>query len=321
MGQLIKLQDYVSRYEQNIFVYPSRFVQLKIQQWDKLRARWENGELLLQNQREEQYEEDWEEEGNHFLISHMKKLLNFKRKKEEEMDEEEEERGEEENESIFTFTPKFTTIPETEEDLKKLFLEQLFVHQMKWASTTLTEKSIVDRSFYFNEQLKYFLQRFPDTFLVLYSPIFRIKKAPVELETILLTPTDIWCISFIEHEDLAVFQGSKEHFWLKKINKRDEKVLNPLIALNRTGAIVNDILQLVDISLPIRKIVLSRNGYIDYFGQPYDIEFIDRRNYEKWFQFMRGQRTPFKYIQFKAAESLLEFCDTTSIRRLEWEID
>ena len=29
MGQLIKLQDYVSRYEQNIFHYPSRFVLLK----------------------------------------------------------------------------------------------------------------------------------------------------------------------------------------------------------------------------------------------------------------------------------------------------
>lgn len=29
MGQLIKLQDYVSRYQQDIFVYPSRFVRLK----------------------------------------------------------------------------------------------------------------------------------------------------------------------------------------------------------------------------------------------------------------------------------------------------
>ena len=42
MGQLIKLQDYVSRYEQNIFHYPSRFVLLKKQQWEKLRNLWEN---------------------------------------------------------------------------------------------------------------------------------------------------------------------------------------------------------------------------------------------------------------------------------------
>ena len=35
MGQLIKLQNYTSRYEQNIFHYPSRFVMLKKQQWDK----------------------------------------------------------------------------------------------------------------------------------------------------------------------------------------------------------------------------------------------------------------------------------------------
>ena len=39
MGQLIKLQNYTSRYEQNIFHYPSRFVMLKKQQWDRWQRR------------------------------------------------------------------------------------------------------------------------------------------------------------------------------------------------------------------------------------------------------------------------------------------
>jgi hypothetical protein len=42
MGQLIKLKDCTTRYEQNIYHYPARFVALKKQQWDKLQKRWEN---------------------------------------------------------------------------------------------------------------------------------------------------------------------------------------------------------------------------------------------------------------------------------------
>ena len=34
MGQLIKLKDYTTRYQQNIYHYPARFVALKKQQWD-----------------------------------------------------------------------------------------------------------------------------------------------------------------------------------------------------------------------------------------------------------------------------------------------
>mgnify|MGYP005609875703 CR=1 FL=1 len=36
MGQLIKLQDYVSRYEQDIYHYPTQYVYLKKQQWEKV---------------------------------------------------------------------------------------------------------------------------------------------------------------------------------------------------------------------------------------------------------------------------------------------
>ena len=45
MAQLIKLQDYVSRYEQDIYRYPSQFIKLKNQQWDKLKAAYLAGEL------------------------------------------------------------------------------------------------------------------------------------------------------------------------------------------------------------------------------------------------------------------------------------
>jgi hypothetical protein len=191
---------------------------------------------------------------------------------------------------------------------------------MKWASTTLMEKSFVDKKYLFDPRIKYFLQRFPDTFLVLYKPIFLLKKAPVEGEIILVTPTDVWCITFLEGEDLSVFNGSSDHFWIKRNKEREEKVLNPLISLNRTGKIVKKIFQLYEIELPIHKVVLCRNGYVDFPSPPYDVEFIEKRNYEKWFHSMRAHRSPLKHVQMKAAEALLECCMTTSIRRLEWEI-
>lgn len=318
MGQLIKLQDYVSRYEQDIFSYPSRFVRLKKQQWDKIRNTWEKGSepsAFI----EEPAIPDWYEEEKEPLFTRLKGFL--RRGKSEAEANEVDETTSNEDESAFTFTPTITSHANTIEELKQHFLEQLFNFQMKWASTTITEKSFVTKGHYYDERLKFFLQRFPDTFLVLYNPIFLLKKAPVEVEIILITPTDVWCLSFLEKEDLAVFVGSNERFWTKRNQEQDEKVLNPLLALNRTEKICKQILNMYDIPLPIRKAVLTRNGYIDYPAAPYDTQFIEKRNYDKWLQNMRGNRTPLKHVQLKAAQVLLQYCQTTSIRRLEWASD
>lgn len=120
------------------------------------------------------------------------------------------------------FSASFQNKPDHAEDLKRQFLDQLYRFQLKWASSTLAEMSSFHSKYYFDEHLKFFLQRFPDTFLVLYKPIFLLKNAPVEAEIILLTPTDVWCITFLEQEDSAVFIGSSERFWLKR-SKMEEK--------------------------------------------------------------------------------------------------
>lgn len=318
MAQLIKLQDYVSRYEQNIFLYPSRYVRLKKQQWMKVHAAWEKG-TMTEAEKEPTPFPDWLEEDKQPFIDKVKGFLKFGKKEMEplETDEQEDESGKEEEESEFQFAS--ISLPTTEEELKYQFLDQLFRFQMKWASTTLTEKSFVDKKYYFEERLKYFLQRFPDTFLVLYHPIFLLKKAPIEVETIIITPTETWCISFLEDEDLSVYIGSKERFWLKRNQKQEEKVLSPLLALDRTEKIVKKIYELYEIDLPTHKVVLSRNGYFDYPSPPYDIKLIEKRNYESWFQAMRAHRSPLKHVQLKAAQALLQYCQTSSFRRLEWD--
>ncbi len=208
------------------------------------------------------------------------------------------------------------------EDLKHTFLNQLLHFQMKWGSSTIHEKSFVDDTFYLDEKLRFFLQRFPDTFLVLYKPVFRLKNAPVEVDVILISPMDAWCITFLEAEEDAAFIGSSEKFWVRRHHKYpDKKVLNPFLSVNRMGSIVKQLFDLYDVSLPIKKVVLSRNGYIDYPLAQYDIDLLDKRTFPGWFEKMRKVSTPLKHQQLKGAQALLDYCQTTSTRRIEWELE
>ncbi|WP_080844382.1 hypothetical protein [Cytobacillus gottheilii] len=326
MGQLIKLQDYVSRYEQNIYLYPSRYVRLKKQQWEKLQAAWENKDEPSPFFEKNLFEETWTPEAEEKqILQKLKGLFRNERKAEEMMEinaaesSDKKQNQDQDQADQLEFSVSYSSRPHSLELLKQQFLDQIFRFQMKWASSTLMEKSFVDKTFYYNEQLKYFMQRFPDTFLILFRPIFQLKNAPVETETMMITPTELWCISFLEEEENAVFVGSQEHFWLKRGKNGEKKILNPMLALNRTEKIAKQIFKIHDIELPIKKAIISRNGYIDFPSAPIDIQFIESRKYEEWFQSMRGLRSPLKHIQMKASSHLLQYCLTSSIRRMEWE--
>ena len=56
-----------------------------------------------------------------------------------------------------------------------------------------------------------------------YYPILLLKKAPVELDIIIVTPVECMCITVLEEEDVAAFIGSGDRFWLRKsgIKKRN----------------------------------------------------------------------------------------------------
>ena len=316
MAQLIKLRDYVSRYEQNIVLYPSRFVRLKKQKWEGLKRAFLTNDRNVFHLNSPIEEEDWIKEKPTFL---EKMKIRISRKKEEEEINESIVIKEEEDDLSFHYDSKQYNHPKSLEELKHQFLNQLFHFQMKWASSTLTELSNVKKTLLYDDLLKCYLQRFPDTYLVLYQPIFQLKNAPVELDTIIVTPTDIWCIHVLEAEKSAVFVGSNEKFWVKKKNDKEKKLLSPVISINRTERIVRSILDKYAIQLPIQKVILTRNGYIDFPAAPYDLTIIEKRNYEEWFHKMRKHHSPIKAIQLKAAESLLRYGLTTSSRRYEWD--
>ncbi|MCR2821801.1 NERD domain-containing protein [Lederbergia panacisoli] len=306
MAQLIKLQDYISRYETDLSRYPSQYVRLKKQQWEKVKEAWESGSF--HNEREISIPIASQERQSFF-----KKVKNiFSRVDVEQLDLQPD--NEDKDFNFLNFTNA-----KTEEELKKEFLDQLLRFQIKWASSTIQEKSFVNEEYYEHEKLQHFLQRLPDNLLVLYEPIFLLKKAPVEAEVIVLTPTEIWCLAFLENEDDAAYIGSNEHFWIKKFQNQEAKVLNPTMSANRMGKIVNQLFQLYEVELPIRKAIVSRNGFIDFPEVPGDLFLLDKRSYEDWFQRMRIIASPIKMMQIKGAKALLEYCQTTSFRRPEWD--
>jgi hypothetical protein len=164
--------------------------------------------------------------------------------------------------------------------------------------------------------LRSFTQQLPDSYLLFYYPILKVKKAPVELDIILVTPIECLCITVLEGEDAAAFIGTGDRFWTKKFGDKESRVLNPFIGLSRMEKIISGILAANNIDFPIKKLVISRNGYIDYPGLPFDTEIIDRKMYGAWFDSQRKSTVPMKYNQFKAAQSILDMGQTTAVSRL-----
>lgn len=324
LAQLVKLQDYVSRYQIDLARYPTQFVRLKKVQWDRVKNQWMSGEVI---QQWEHIDDTEEEKESTSPFSFIKKLIPKKQPKSEEIEDiesvdvssellEEDEIPEEE--TTLTFEPNIVYQPETMEELKKMFLDQFFHFQIKWASSTLREKSYVEPKFLRDGFLRAILQRLPDNYLLFYYPIVQVKKAPVELDVIILTPVDCICITVLEEENAAVYVGDGDRFWTKKVGKNDSKLLNPFIQLNRMESIVSNIFSQNGVKLPIRKVLLTRNGYFDYPGTAFNIQLVDRREYPLFMQQLRRTSSPMKHNQIQAAQAILNTVQTTSYNRDIW---
>lgn len=320
MAQLVKLLDYVSRYENDLTRYPNQFLRLKKYQWNRMAIQWETGGIQpLENDEHliQEIEEPKKKKGFPLL------LQLFKGKKEIEEIEEQviEEQVIEEEQDDFGFNPNMIYQPNSREQLRKLYLDQLFHFQIKWASSTLMDKSRVAPKYMRDSLLRSFLQELPDSYLLFYEPIIKLQKAPIELDIILMTPVECICITVIEAEDLAAFSDADNRFWIKRIGDEEVKVLNPLISLNRMTKIVSQLFKEKEIDFPVRKYLISRNGYIDYPLGGFDLEIIDRRSYEEWFNSMKRMSTPLKFTQFRATQAILDVGQTTAMSQLLEEED
>jgi hypothetical protein len=303
MAQLIKLQDYISRYQMGVYRYPSQFIRLKQERWREMKRNWEEEQQSPQQSvRNESQKQE--------IRAHSLKQL-FKRKKEEPNKLEFEMYSENVRSPYFNMSL---------EHLKIAFLDDLLQLQLQWASSTLREKSFIDRSFYDDQVLQYLLRKFPDTFLLMYRPVYQLKKAPIELDIILMTPSETLCIVIVHGENGSLFQGNRERFWKEFHNDKEKKQLSPLLALNRLYNVVSGIYQYYDIMLPIKKIVLSQSSYIDSKMLPYDINCVDKRTEVEWRERLIKLPSPLKSEQLKGAQALMNHCFTTAVTRPEWSI-
>jgi len=313
VAQLIKLQDYITRYEADIYRYPNQYIRLKKQQWKTYEEMLRRPADSLNPSHHTLEEAATSKEGR--LISLMK---SFKKKEQEEE----------------LFTGKVVTadavhdeeweLPpvtgsKTPEERKQQFLDSILPVQLKWASSTIREMSYLQKNYKRETLLKYFLQRFPDTFFVMYKPIFLVKQAPVELEIILITPNEILALFYMDEQEESVVLGNNDRFWSIREKEKERKLVNPTISLNRMGSIIKHILPQYDVSLPVTKLLLHPKGYIDISDGPTDVQVVDKRTYEKWFEKMRANNLPLKHSQLKAAGALLSHCQSTYIDRPEWQ--
>ncbi|MDS9471786.1 nuclease-related domain-containing protein [Sporosarcina pasteurii] len=316
MAQLVKLLDYVSRYENDLTRYPTQFLRLKQYQWNRMKIQWETGAEHTSSGSEKEREMDEGEENRQNLFASLFRL--FKGSKEE--SEKDSHEIIEEDESLH-FNPNVIYNPGSIEQLRQHYLDQLFNFQIKWASSTLMEQSRVAPKYMRDSLLRSFLQSLPDSYLLFYEPIIKLQKAPVELDIILITPVECMCITVLEEEDLAAFSGSGSRFWTKRHGAEEVKVLNPLLSLNRMTKIIAQLFKEQEIDFPIKRYLISRNGYIDYPMGGFDLEVIDRRYYGEWFDSIGKLSTPLKYAQFRAAQAILDVGQTTAINRLLIEDD
>ncbi|SHN04333.1 NERD domain-containing protein [Gracilibacillus kekensis] len=297
MAQLIKLDNYISRYERDIFHYPSQFSRLKTENWERLKYLWED-QLQLKLEVEDQ------EELNETNFSKWRSF--FKSRSEAETEEAEDEYD-------------LDYLPETEEALKQYFLDALFPFQLKWASTTINEMSFIDKGYYHDYLLKYFLQRIPDTHLLMYFPVFQIKNGPLEGDIILISPLEIEIITLIDKPSNQTIIPNDSRVWYLEENNIQNKFLSPLISTKRTEKVIQSILNKYQLDFPVKKVILSRTNTMNYQLEPYNTKFVDRDHHEEWLKHKQQLYTPLKHQQLKITEALLKHCESIAVQRPEWK--
>lgn len=310
MAQLVKLLDYVSRYEQDLPHYTAQFIRLKQYHWHRLKVQWEQGSTVTQHPFFTDADEKEEKKPSFF----QRFIPQWMKKESSKREEEDVERLDEKIRTSFMPQVDFNLL--TEKQLRQNFEEELYTFQMKWASSTLLSHSTIHPRYERDTLLRELVQKLPDNYLIFYEPIVRIKKAPIEMNILVMTPVGGYTITTIEHEDIAAFIGSSNRFWVKKYRDQETKVLNPVIDLNRNFTLLQQIFAERSIDYPMKKVLLSRNGYIDYPAAPFGLHIVDRRTYQRWLEQMQHSTAPFKSAQFQAAERLLRMAQTTASSQL-----
>ncbi|WP_216831839.1 NERD domain-containing protein [Alkalihalobacterium elongatum] len=320
MAHLIKLEDYISRYQFDMQRYPTQFTRMKKERWYYIKNEWEQLKFPSSSTSiDDQVEPIPKGKQMNIVAATLQRLKGwntfafYKAKNIEEkqsdvpIDEKEEDR--------LAFKARSL------EHLKELYLNDLFISQLMWASSSLIEQSYLNPKYKYDQHLRFFSQQIPDNYFLMYSPVFWIKQAPIDMDIIIITPSEVQCISILDGSQYSVFEASSDRFWVELIQKKERKVLSPIVSVNRMASIIKDILNESNCDFPIKRTVISQNSIIDYKGQGPKVEIIDKRTFTQWHERMKKHPSPIKSQQLKVAKILLDHCHTSAHVRQKIEDD
>ncbi|ADH98759.1 nuclease-related domain-containing protein [Salisediminibacterium selenitireducens] len=303
MAQLIKLSEYVSRYEIDIYRYPSRYVRLKKERWQRLKQDWEA------RQKRQRLMQPWirrdpdDPSKLRQAVSKWRKL--FSSDAADDFDWELEDQSEE----------------KTFEELKDKFRDELFRFQISWASSTVSEISQVKKSYYYDGFLRFLTQELPDTVFVMYHPVCYLKKAPVDMDVLLITPSEIWIIRHLRGSDQTIFNRESDRHWVQTKQDRKERFMNPYVDLRRMKQVLDYLLEGSDTVMPVRQAVLSMEGFIDVSKLSTKTFLYDRRTIHEFKEKLLRSSAPIKSHQLKIADKLLANSMTISSIRDNMELE
>ncbi|WP_018921775.1 nuclease-related domain-containing protein [Salsuginibacillus kocurii] len=302
MAHLIKLQDYVSRYEIDMKRYPSQFTRLKKERWRQLERAWRQANSYSY-QHEGESNEWFEEAEQGFIYQTIDRIKQFygKRRQTVELQEEED---------IYERLAGMSF-----DEVKARFKKELVRSQIKWASSSLSEESKVHPAYYYDNHLFYFLNQLPDNYMIMYNPSLETRRATVDLDILLIGPNEILCIVPVDGQETSVIEASSDRFWKEYVSGGQKKILSPLLALNRLETVTHDLLTPYQLDLSFERIVFAPDVLIDNRGRGMNVKMVDKRNCEAWMDKLKRQPSPLKTGQLKAAQVLLDHAVTTSFLR------
>lgn len=311
MAHLIKLEDYISRYQFDLHRYPSQFSRMKKERWYYVKSEWEQLQFDSVHHTEDQGHDSVIEEERGLFAQTFQRMKKWTRRQQDQ----------DQAEMMEHVESDAHIRGMTLEQVKQSFLEELFLSQLRWASSSLLEESTLHPRYKRDQWLRFFAQEIPDNYFLMYKPIFFIKKAPIELDLILISPTEILCVTMIEGQEHSVFEASSDRFWTEYIDKTRKKRISPLLSLSRMTRVIGGILEEAGVSFPIRKVVLCPNSMIDNKIQGVKVDLIDRRTFDSWHSRLKKHPSPLKHQQMKVTSLLLECCHTVAYQLENNEIE
>ncbi|SDI79261.1 nuclease-related domain-containing protein [Natribacillus halophilus] len=291
MAHLVKLEDYVSRYEVDIQQYPSQYTRLKRERWQQLQRAWAEANQGVGAEYPD--DEDWFADVQQSFWQYALQKVSgiYKRQPNDEKSD-----HDDKNHHL---------VGKSRESLLAFFYYEWMQSQLKWASSSSSEESVLDSKYRYDSRLREFLRLLPDNYMVFYYPVFRIQQADVQLDVLLLSPSEIYCVTYVETPPHTLFEGGSNRFWREFRSKKEYKRLNPLLAVKRMEDVVQSIFQANGIYFPVQKVVLLPAAIVDDTELAHNVTIVDHRGYDQWMNNIGRHASPMKKIQFQAAECLL----------------